>query len=616
MTKFIRSVIASLVATCLGGQMVQAEGLKRVMEFRDGTVLLVDVPDQSIPWKTIAKDGTITEKMIPFDQVESIALVLKPATQQVAFVRNLISNLGSGIYQDRENARDQLLTNGSRFRPILEQAAESEDPEVRWRLAEILNGLVDNVSSVGNDYDRLELSQVDESIDGDIGGWDPVLRYRGNDFHLNREHVLTIRKGDLYVDFGGEESIASIERIDTDTPDAFPPNVVRVDFDRAPGGGSVETGVDIKDLFADQGCTFESSFDDSFVAIQTYSMDSRTGKNSAANEEPTYQGTVTIRFCMPGNPSLPAGVKAVGLYVSYVKPNGTFLRAFDSRDQLLGEILTVSESTDFLGLRCNVPIAYVQVVPNEDEDPDFAFDDVTFDAPRPLFDAGDPAHYSVVLRNGERIQGKSIQRTSNDLEVIDLTIGLSQIRVPAHEVAVLIPQQSDEVIKDEQSPFVQLRDGSVVRGTFQPESDSMKTISGFELGNDGVIGFWGASTTVTQPTDVDWSQTKGVLITGDQQLTLDESTFGERWIEATELMERSDLQHSYSDSPPVWFQSPPQIHGSDGLLRTVDGEQFVLSGNGFQIESWSEANVVLRHGNQVSTLPMQRIRSIRFPSTL
>ena len=58
-----------------------------------------------------------------------------------AKVERLIAQLGAETYQDRQSAMDALKEMGDAIQPLLENALDSDDPEVRQRIEELLNGI-------------------------------------------------------------------------------------------------------------------------------------------------------------------------------------------------------------------------------------------------------------------------------------------------------------------------------------------------------------------------------------------------------------------------------------------------------------------------------------------
>lgn len=175
-----------------------------------------------------------------------------------------------------------------------------------------------------------------------------------------------------------------LERIADDKDANFPKGVTRIAFDTDATGKPLKNGTDVSTLFSDQGCTFETSVAESYVGVHPYDVGGRSGGKSIATWKPLYQGVITIRFCKPGHAKIPATVTTVGFWTAHVSPGGTALQAYDKDDKLIGSVSTTKHQRDFLAVKSKRPIAYIKVVPDIEIDPDYAIDDLVFDAPTPL----------------------------------------------------------------------------------------------------------------------------------------------------------------------------------------------------------------------------------------
>jgi hypothetical protein len=170
-------------------------------------------------------------------------------------------------------------------------------------------------------------------------------------------------------------------RIDSDESEFFGKSPTRIDFEADPAGKRLEVGEDIHKRFVDRGVLLSTSIKDAIVSVENYEVHGRSRGRCAATHDPVYQGTLTIRFCKPGDADEPAGVHAVGFFVEHIAPKGTSLVAYDGSDKQIGVIPTNKSRGQFLGIHSRRPIARIDVVPNPDIDPDYAIDDLTFDKP-------------------------------------------------------------------------------------------------------------------------------------------------------------------------------------------------------------------------------------------
>ncbi len=600
-------------------QPVAAEDVPLIVDFRDGTVIRMVIPDGQIPWRRISEDGEVTEEPVMLSKVKQVRFVLTPATEQVAHVRRLIAGLGAARFQDREAAQAELIKRGAKFRTIIEQAVpRTKDYEVGWRLNEVIKSLPKEAGGLlGNDYDQLTLNADEEQeIHGDVGDWEVTTGYRGANIKIDRSNVLSVRNDTIKLDLLAEPPVVSMERIPSDEDELFPPDVTRIDFDRAPGGATIAAGTDISEVYVPVGATFISSYKDSFVAVEPYNVGGRSGGRCAANHKPLYQGTMTIRFCKPDNARLPAGVTHVGFWTSHIAPEGTALQAFDARGRQIGEIKTVRSQRDFLAMKTNVPIAYIRIVPDEEVDPDYAIDDLVFDTPKPLSEAGDPDRYSIVLATGERLHGSSLEVVKDTLVLKEVTVGIDELRIPMSELAILVPPRSPlPEVGDDQRCFLRMSDGSVLRAR-NDKGLKLVRFQDDEIDANRLVALWGAATILEEPPAEAWPKQGALMIAGnDEFVPIPDWKLGKTWIDSNVEAPGGEAL-TYANSPVVWFRQPGKRPEESGLLRTASGEEIVLgTDDGFALKQWSLEGVVIARGDSEWSIGMGEIRSLLLPRT-
>lgn len=615
----MRSIPSSIRMTALFTPLLaflayplSADETQKIIDFRDGTIIKVTMPDVDLPWRRIAEDGEVTEEPVKLSRVEQLRFVLTPATEQVAAVRRMVVQLGDGDYHKREVAQKELLLRGGKFRRILEQMLpRSKDFEVKWRLKEVLAEIPEGENLVGNDYDRLSIKTLEDEVHGDVGRWSLQVDYRGTKILLDRSSVLAIRDAPLGLDLSAEPTVVHMDRIVRDDDAHFPEDVVRVDFDKAPGGEVLAVGTDVGEVYVPVGCLFQTSVKDSFIGVQPYDVGGRSGGKCAATHKPLYQGIMTVRFCKPGNARLPAGVRYVGFWTSHVSPEGTALQAYDARDRKIAEIKTTKHQRDFLAITTNVPIAYIKIVPDPEVDPDYAIDDLVFDPPKPLSEAGDPDRFSVVLTTGERLYSQGLKRNGDNATLEKLTVGAEKVELKASDIAVLVPPRLPLPVEDKGRCFVRLDDGSILRA----EATGGLTLSRFSqiVKAERLVALWGSTANLVEPSAEDWKQGAALLLVDDAApTTFQQWTLGEEWIESKEL--ELPEEQSYANSPSIWFQKPAKRPEHGGLLRTSSGEEIVLDAKrGYQLKSWGNGGVVIGQGDQQWTIPLGEVSSLLMP---
>ncbi|MCW8133962.1 MAG: hypothetical protein KIS92_26690, partial [Planctomycetota bacterium] len=238
----------------------------------------------------------------------------------------------------------------------------------------------------------------------------------------------------------------------------------RIDFETAPDGSALTPGMDVGKTFVAKGFAISTSIEGSIVSVNNYNVQGRSNGNSCATHQPLWEGSLTIRFCVPGRPGIPAGVTRAGLWIAAVMADGTALEAYDARGKRIAEIKTTRGPNEFLGVRSRVPIACLKVVPNPNIDPNYTIDDLVFDAPRPLDAFGHPDLLSVRFPSGERVLCRAARVTEGSLEMDGLSIGVERLaRSFAPGTRVLTALKDQKAGDPPKGCWVRLAEGSTLR---------------------------------------------------------------------------------------------------------------------------------------------------------
>ncbi len=165
---------------------------------------------------------------------------------------------------------------------------------------------------------------------------------------------------------------------------------VKIDFAHDVKGKALEQKDNISKAFVPYGVVLCAPREGSYVAVFTYNVrEARSAKpgetesRCAANYDPHFQGEMTIRFCKPGDERVPATVTVVGFWIAHVKRDGISMEAFDAAGNSISRVSVDKDGADFLGLKSEIPIAYLKISPSE-IDRDYAIDDLMFDAPKTI----------------------------------------------------------------------------------------------------------------------------------------------------------------------------------------------------------------------------------------
>jgi hypothetical protein len=336
---------------------------------------------------------------------------------------------------------------------------------------------------------------------------------------------------------------------------------------------------------------------------------------------------LTIRFCLPGNDRVPAGVTHVGFWIAAVSPDGTALAAYDARDQLLAEVKTVAHNRDFLAVRSSVPISYIKVVPNAQIDPNYTIDDLVFDPPTPMAEAGDAELFTVVLRSGERLKCDNVslgaapaaaapaRDQAAPLRLRRLAVTGEDFALPADQAArVLTPTGMWRPGERGGALWAMLADGSVLRADPKAGQIAPQRLPSFRpKPRDDLAALWGATAVYAEPAE-GAAPAKGsalaLMPSGQKPRTLTTWKLGAAGVESPDWKSPAP---PYDATPPLWFAAVPRRAEPAGLLRLTNGEELVLGKRSFALESWSSQRVTLRRGGQTVEVAPSEVLSLALP---
>ena len=183
------------------------------------------------------------------------------------------------------------------------------------------------------------------------------VKYGATTIDVTREMVASISDKPLQADFVLSNSSGGGTR-QQEYPDAngtMPIGMNYLDFERLPDGKENSGNLDVSKAYVANGVIFSTSYKDSYVGTQMYRFtNGRGGMYSIANVEPTYQGVITISFCLPGNELFAAGTRYVGFNVSHVNPEGTWFEAYDAQGQLITKFSCFNQLVDIGKIKMRV----------------------------------------------------------------------------------------------------------------------------------------------------------------------------------------------------------------------------------------------------------------------
>jgi len=437
----------------------------RFVEFRDGSVLRLPVVDEAWPVTVIRPNGQLQQSSVRLSQLDGLSF-----TQEKGFARKqamlaAVRRLGADDFLDREQAQVELTRHGPDIRADLENCLSfTTDSEARIRLQAILRAqpLGPGSKSSAAVFDRFRLN---DDCWGHLGDSGLPVQHEGKTHRLTREHVARVNRPPppfLWIRDLRPSGAAPFERI---AASEFPSGCIEEAFERTPSGRTLEMGTNIERLFIDKGFVLSTSIADSFVSVNNFKVEGKSGGMSVASQQPLWEGAITVRFVEPGREQSPAGVHYFGCWIAAVVPNGTSMIAYDRLGHELGRVITQTHGNDFLGMRSATPIHRVQIVPNVQFDRDYTLDDFVYSPPHNP-ESRSTTKFIVQIKNGSRVLCSDVSLEPDGVRLQGMPGGLPDWTMPLADIE-RIAFPGPAVVENPHALYAELSDGSIIAGRLE-----------------------------------------------------------------------------------------------------------------------------------------------------
>jgi hypothetical protein len=555
----------------------QQKTVPRYFEFRDGSVLRLEVVDRPITLTVIRDNGHIEPLTTPLSRFRSLFLTPEQDFTKKKAILAAVRQLSADDFGRRERAFAFLRKLGPGARADLEACLTlTHEVETQARLRALLAALPEGPARKGAAAAAFDRVLLDKQFWGYLGNQGIPVLAAGKTYHLDRKAVRAMTTAPPRFPSLDPTISKGFTRI---SEKDFPPGCIEEPFERTPQGRPLRVGENIEKLFISKGFVLSTSIASSYVSVNNYEVQGKSRGLSAATHHPLWEGEITITFVEPGHEDVPAGVSHFGCYIAAVVPGGTTLAAFDIQGRELGRIDTQQHNTDFLGVRSATPIHRIRIIPHVEIDRDYTLDDFIFMPIRPS-DYAHPSKFAVLTSSGERILCKDVTLGRGKARLHGLPGGLPDRVCTLAEVRrINAPRPSPPPGQTVPSGvFAELRDGSVLFGAPAPGRPALPVFARRPTllkERDKLAGLWAAGypRMAHAPRDkaVIWREEEGRW----QEIS------GVRLLEEVVLWKGSGEQfesRGYRKLPPLWLAQP--VAGptpGSWHLRTIHGEDLVLT---------------------------------------
>lgn len=635
------------------------------ISLQSGTVITVDVKTPTLKWTRVSDSGESSEETIEIARLNRMILSESPVGKKVETIRQLITNLAGDSYQKRELAEERLSEpeTAGQFMEMLQSNLDHPNFEVRYRIQRILKKLEDqDATEQDNQFDRLFFKDG-QIAEGDLGNLSLELSYRGQPLNLKREQIAMISQPTNKPRFADSGKKIDVEIFHKPLNIFYRVDQTRIDFEKSPDGVELRRPADVSQTFVPVGLKLGTE-QKGYIGISGYGFkfgpEKRAGGNSICVYETVgtyskrFKGIMEMRFCMPNQPSVAAGVMEFGMQMARVNHSRDFIvEAYNADNQLLASVESSDEPCVFSGIKSTQPIAKIRILSNpylfridRAIDEDYAVDSICFSPPVPIDSLAPKNQPSVTLNNGDLLKINKIKLSGPDAISIS-PVGEQNYKIGFDEIRSINFNHSFQ--KDPQS-FTRLRpkqvldtwtamisDGSIL--FIEPGTPMTSTLfPKVQLGLETFTGMWLTRNPSRFPMKSDFEKGKNVIVFPTCRIIpelISFADYGFAWDERAEKIVQ-DLQiegdekdqddptpnvdrityetASAESSPTVWLKPPRTIEARQGRIILADGQQLILNGElKFQLTEIQEDKITLSVGKEIATIPLEQIQIIEFP---
>ncbi len=570
-----------------------------------GSVLRVEPAADSFTFGVIQPDGTTKPRVIKFNEIRELLLVENPVANIQKEIVALVEQLGGNDFVLRELAEEKLSESdfAGRFEKLLRTYRDDPNLEIRYRIRRILANLVDSASPPAS-QDRLIL-KTGERLTGDANALQINGSWLGTAIQLDRPQIRQVSSAAPRTltppatdKVEVKKFLSHVKQFYFSGYDSY------VDFEDDPYGNSLSLSANLNETFIPQGLKLSSNNTD-YVRSVRFSfkhcpLDSGS-KSACVQGERMFRGVMHIRFCLPGQPDVSAGVTRFGMFMERVdNPRDFVVEAFDAN----GNIVSLVEATDqdccFAGFQSNIPITEIRVQQNpylvnlkRELDEMYAVDNLTFDRPIPV--ASSSEHPILKLKSGNYLAVTKLEMKKQTWQVTIAEIakpiavatkdiawyqtGNPVTNKPKHWRALLTdgsvvagkmgemcpatPESSPDQPLGDSNTYLAVQDRDIKRGTAQDVFQPLESRLSIEANQ--IVALWPAGKPAIFPQPQDFPTEHPVLVYPGCRILSKNSIFFFRdamfWpVDCQEKVQEVNLSDTTKDKPLLDIKTEPLLH--------------------------------------------------------
>ena len=604
---FLRFIRFICIKSILSAGLLLGEDATSEIILSDGSK--ITLAKYSIIGNFVESDGLNEFPLVNLD--EENLLELKFAKKQpkdiLLLFRSLIDDLKNPNFKIREKASSKLSLLGNGFQQIIKTFIKhSLDPEIRWRLREILISLP---SQNEHSLDRILTSEGIKT--GYVTNFILRSNYLDKTITLSREQIDSINFNPV------RKNIESSEFEYNKLINNLPLYDVKIDFENSFNDKTLTEGRSINNAFEDLGVILNA--EPSFLTISSVLIPEVSGKYSATNSNPLYEGTINGRF-IDSKSKRKLGVNKLAFSLGLTKPNSIniTLHGFDNKE--LASYINSKKGPSVVSFRSKQPISYFRITPIEKTSPSVAITDFWFSKPKEVHITPNNKHKLITLVNGDKIHCKSINISNEILErkkqtkLVPYTGFSDTFNINNSKINSIVLSNNENKISKNNGTYIWclLSNGSKLKLNISKEKKPENELTNTKVDLLPVAAIWPSEMELYVPPSINFKNNDIALYIRKDPVFLSRFSFENTYFIGTKDNE-SRIKYNYSRVPTVWIKNPPSNNQSIMTIELMDGQIFSLSKDGvYQFLSIDENQITFKFNELKKAVPLKLIKKIKF----
>lgn len=604
---FLRFIRFICIKSILSAGLLLGEDATSEIILSDGSK--ITLAKYSIIGNFVESDGLNEFPLVNLD--EENLLELKFAKKQpkdiLLLFRSLIDDLKNPNFKIREKASSKLSLLGNGFQQIIKTFIKhSLDPEIRWRLREILISLP---SQNEHSLDRILTSEGIKT--GYVTNFILRSNYLDKTITLSREQIDSInfnpiRKNIESSEFEYNKLIKNLPLYD-----------VKIDFENSFNDKTLTEGRSINNAFEDLGVILNA--EPSFLTISSVLIPEVSGKYSATNSNPLYEGTINGRF-IDSKSKRKLGVNKLAFSLGLIKPNSINITLHDFDNNELASYINSKKGPIVVSFRSKQPISYFRITPIEKTGPSVAITDFWFSKPKEVHITPNNNHKLITLANGDKIHCKSIDISNEILErkkqtkLVPYTGFSDTFNINNSKINSIVLSNNENKISKNNGTYIWclLSNGSKLKLNISKEKKPENKLTNTKVDLLPVAAIWPSEMELYVPPSINFKNNDIALYIRKDPVFLSRFSFENTYFIGTKDNE-SRIKYNYSRVPTVWIKNPPSNNQSIMTIELMDGQIFSLSKDGvYQFLSIDENQITFKFNELKKAVPLKLIKKIKF----